>query len=57
MNAWYLRILKMILGVISGPLREELVTSALAFRVKARETDNPWDDILADMLCWALNIE
>ncbi|GAI70543.1 unnamed protein product, partial [marine sediment metagenome] len=53
MNEWMLRLISLILGVISGPLREELIAFALAFREKAKKTSNPWDDYVADIICWA----
>ena len=56
MSTWWLRLVALILAAISGPLREELMAFALAFREKARETSNPWDDFAADILCWLLNI-
>lgn len=56
MDKWWIRLLAMILGAISGPMREDLITFAKAFREKARQTKNPWDDFLADIICWAIGI-
>lgn len=56
MNDWMLRLISLILGVVSGPLRDELIKFALAFREKARQTTNPWDDYVADIICWVLAI-
>lgn len=56
MNQWWLKLLAMILGAISGPLRQDLIKFAQEFRAKARQTENPWDDFLADIICWALGL-
>ena len=57
MNIWWLRLAGLVLAAMSGPLREELVKFAEAFREKARQTPNPWDDFAADAICWALGIQ
>lgn len=56
MQNWWLRLFKMVLDVLSGPMREELIAFAKAFREKARQTENPWDDFAADIICWLLGI-
>ncbi len=56
MNAWWLRLVALILAALSGPLREELKKFAVAFRESARKTPNPWDDFAADVICWLLGI-
>jgi hypothetical protein len=43
--------------LVTDSLREELEDWLKAFYVKARETSNPWDDFLADVLCRALKID
>lgn len=55
-NGWLLRVIALILGALSGPLKAELIAFAKAFREKARQTENPWDDFAADILCWLLGI-
>jgi hypothetical protein len=56
MNAWWLRLVALVLAALSGPLREELKKFAIAFRDSARKTPNPWDDFAADVICWLLGI-
>lgn len=56
MNNWMIRLLQMVLAAISGPLRQDLIKFAEAFRAKAKQTENPWDDFLADIICWLLGI-
>ncbi|MBA7690505.1 hypothetical protein ES703_99034 [subsurface metagenome] len=46
----------LVLAALSGPLREELKKFAVAFRDKARQTPNPWDDFAAEVMCWLLGI-
>ena len=57
MNTWLIGLLRQILGVVSGPLRDTLVNFAKSFRASARKTENPWDDVLADIICWLLQVE
>lgn len=57
MSKWLLKLLPLIMKALSGPIRAELVNFAKGFRVKAKATDNPWDDFVADILCWLLMIE
>jgi len=57
MNKWLLKLLPLVLAALSAPIRAELVGFAKSFRSKAKQTDNPWDDFLADILCWLLLIE
>ena len=57
MSNWLFRLLMLVLAALSGPLREELVKFAKEFREKARKTENPWDDVVADILCWLLQID
>lgn len=56
MNEWMFRLISLILGVISEPMRAELIKFALAFRDQARQTSNPWDDYVADIICWLIGI-
>lgn len=56
MNEWWLRLVTLVLAALSGPLREELMKFAVAFRDSARKTPNPWDDFAADVICWVLGI-
>lgn len=56
MSKWILQFLPLILTVISQPLRNELVNFAKKFQEDARETANPWDDFVADILCWLFQV-
>lgn len=56
MAKWYIRLVAMVLAALSAPLREEIIAFATAFRDKAKETPNPWDDFAADVICWLLGI-
>jgi len=56
MSSWILRLLPLILQAISEPLRNELVKFAKKFREDARKTPNPWDDFIADIICWLLQV-
>jgi len=56
LNGWMLRLIALILAALSGPLKEELIKFAKAFREKARQTENPYDDFAADIICWLLGI-
>jgi len=58
---WIINLLVLALGpllrIVTDSLREELEDFLKAYYVKARETANPWDDFLADVLCRALKID
>lgn len=43
-------VLKPLTALLSKELKQELVTWVTKFRAKAYETENPWDDFLADLL-------
>ncbi len=57
MNNWIIALIRKILQSASGPLRKALVDFAVSFRAQSRETSNPWDDILADLICWILQVK
>ena len=57
MSNWLFRLLMLALAALSAPLREALVKFAKEFREKARKTENPWDDLVADILCWLLQVD
>jgi len=40
----------MVVSIMTPALREALCTFAKEFKTKATETDNPWDDVVADLL-------
>ena len=45
-----------MLGSVSSVLLVQLQEFAKQFRETAKQTDNPWDDILADFMCGMLGI-
>jgi len=57
MNRWLIKLLAQILQVVSAPLRDTLVKFANDFREQARKTPNPWDDVLADIICWLFQVD
>lgn len=57
MNSWIINLIRRILGSASAPLRKVLTDFAVSFRDQARKTTNPWDDILADIICWILQVD
>lgn len=48
--------MKIILESISGPLRDDIIKGVNEWEQKAKETDNPWDDILVGIVKWLLFI-
>jgi len=57
MENWILNLILGILTSISGPIREDLEKFARDLREKAKATENPWDDIVANGLCWLIGIK
>ncbi|MBA7615444.1 hypothetical protein ES703_22725 [subsurface metagenome] len=57
MNAWIMVLIRQILRAASAPLKKTLEEFAKSFRDQARKTTNPWDDILADSICWILQVD
>lgn len=57
MSDWMIRLLRMLLLQMSGPLRVELEAFAVKFRENAAKTQNPMDDVLADILCWVIGLK
>ncbi len=56
-SAWLLRLLPNLIASLSANLRTELINFAKKFREDAKKTDNPWDDFLADIICYVLGID
>lgn len=56
MGNWMINLFQQLLCVTSGPIREMLNNFAKELRANAKETTNPWDDILADVVCWLLAV-
>lgn len=53
---FFQQIAAQILGSVSANLLIHLKEFAIKFRADAKETENPWDDILADFICGMLGI-
>ena len=49
-------LLDNLVDSISGELRKTIVEGLEKARVKARETDNKFDDIIMDLLCFVFNV-
>lgn len=56
-TAWLLRLLPNLIASISPQLRAALVKFAKDFREDCKKTENPWDDFLADLICYVLGID
>lgn len=56
MKDWWVKLIAAILGQVSGPLREAIMKSVGEWEIKAKETPNPWDDILVGIVKFFLAI-
>jgi len=56
MKNWLRELLKLLIPVISAPLREVIIASVDDWEKKAAQTANPWDDIFVGLLKWLLQI-
>ena len=54
---WLLRMLPNLMASTSPDLRKMLVDFVKTFKETARKTENPWDDFIAAVLCWATGID
>lgn len=50
MNEWLLRLVRLVLTVLSPELRTALVEWLDDLDARAKNTDNPWDDVLVGIL-------
>lgn len=57
MKDWLVDLLRQILSVASGPIRDLMINFATDLRNQAKATPNPWDDILADIVCWLFGVK
>lgn len=55
-GTWWVKLLELIMGQVSGPLREMIVKSVKEWEAKAKETADPMDDILVGIVKWILLI-
>jgi len=51
-----LELLRALLTVISGPMRDAIVAAVKEWEKKAAETEQPWDDIFVSVAKWLLQI-
>ena len=56
MKDWWIKLVAQLLQVVSGPLRESIVKAVQEWEVKAKETENPWDDILVAIVKFMLAV-
>ncbi|GAI16062.1 unnamed protein product [marine sediment metagenome] len=57
MKQFIIRLFAQILGAASPAIRTDLVTFCKKYKEEAKKTPNPWDDILAEMLCWIVGVD
>ena len=50
MNKWLWELLRLILTVASPQIRESFCKLLNTLEEQAKETDNPWDDVLVGVL-------
>jgi hypothetical protein len=56
MPSWLLNLVQAVFGVASGPMREQIVKNIKEWELKAKETKDPWDDILVGIVKFLLVI-
>lgn len=56
MRQFIIRLFAQILGAATPAMRAELEKFCTDYRESAKKTPNPWDDILAEMLCWICGV-
>jgi len=55
MNKWIWQLIGLVLAQASPLIREHLCQLLAELEVKAKETKNPWDDVLVGMLATLLS--
>lgn len=50
MNKWIWELIRLILSVASPEIRESICKLLNTMEQKAKETKNPWDDVLVGLL-------
>ena len=53
---WLLILLPNLLASTSPDLRRMLTDFAKTFKEAAKKTANPWDDFIAELICWATGV-
>ena len=57
MNEWILRLITLIVGSASPELRQLIKEWVLELEKRAKETPNPFDDVLVGLIKIVLNIK
>lgn len=50
MSKWIWELIRLVLTVASPEIREQLCIMLNTLTVKAKETKNPWDDVVVGLL-------
>lgn len=50
MNEWIFRVIELVIGIVSPEIRTGVVELLDKLDEKAKQTKNPWDDMLVAML-------
>lgn len=48
------KLIKMVLGQASPAIKEGIKTALKEWKIKAAETDNPWDDMIVELLLYIM---
>lgn len=56
MNEWILRLIEIVLKSASPELRQFIIDWVKEIEAKAKETPNPWDDVLVGLIKVLLNV-
>jgi len=57
MNEWLLRIMVLVVGSASPDLRKMIKEWVTELEIKAKDTPNPFDDVLVGLIKVVLNIK
>lgn len=57
MRIFLIKLFAQILAAASPEMRAALAKFCIDYKASAKKTPNPWDDILADMLCWIVGVD
>ncbi|KKL05729.1 hypothetical protein LCGC14_2603100, partial [marine sediment metagenome] len=49
MNKVFMKLFRLIIGQASPEIRKAICTMLNDLAVKAKATDNPWDDVMVDL--------
>lgn len=57
MNEWILRLITLIVGSASPELRKLIKDWVIELEARAKETPNPFDDVLVGLIKIVLNVD